>query len=141
MTVEDSISLRVSLDDYLDPERPLDDVRAMVTSDSVDSIEAAAVLHEHEVEAYRRAMVDSITRVRAVQDSITGVETTSDSVPGVQADSTAPPGPTAEDTTVVADPAGAPAPGAVAEDQPTAPRNSRHRGPEKSNRSPCPNRP
>ena len=68
--VEDSISLSVSLDDYLDPELPLDDVRVVVTSDSVEAPRPLAVLHQHEAEAYRSALADSLAREQAVRDSV-----------------------------------------------------------------------
>ncbi len=70
VAVEDSISLNVSLDDFLDPELPLDDVRVVVTSDSVEGREPLAVLHPHEVDAYRSALADSLAREQAVLDSL-----------------------------------------------------------------------
>lgn len=86
VTVEDSVSLNLSLDDYIDPELPLDDVRVTVMSDSTRGPRPLAVLHEHEAEAYRRALADSIARERAVQDSVARA----------QADSTARPAPVDE---------------------------------------------
>ncbi len=91
VVVEDSISLRLSLDDYVDSELPLDDIRVTITSDSVDSPGTAAVLHEHEAEAYRRTLADSIALVRAVEDSIARAQAAVDSVPGAPADSAAVP--------------------------------------------------
>ena len=100
VVVEDSISLNVSLDDYLDPERPLDDVRVVVTSDSVDAPRFRVVLHQHEVEAYRSALADSLAREQAVRDSVAQA----------QADSAAQAGVAAQDTAAAADPEGTPAP-------------------------------
>ena len=98
VTVEDSISLNVSLDDYLDPELPLDDVRVMVTSDSVDAPRSLAVLHQHEAEAYRSALADSLAREQAVRDSVAQA----------QADSAARAEAAAGDTTAAADPGDTP---------------------------------
>lgn len=99
VTVEDSISLGVSLDDYLDPELPLDDVRVVVTSDSVDAPGSLAVLHEHEAEAYRSALADRLAREQAVRDSVARA----------QADSAARAEAAAGDTTTAVDPGDAPA--------------------------------
>jgi hypothetical protein len=110
VSVEDSISLSVSLDDFLDPERPLDDVRVVVTSDSVDAPGPLAVLHPHEAEAYRSALADSLAREQAVRDSVAQA----------QADSAARAEVAAGDTTSAAGPEGTPAPAAV-EDPPPAP--------------------
>ena len=120
VTVEDSTSLRISLDDYLDPEIPLNDVRVMVTSDSV-APQALAVLHEHEAEAYRSALADSVARARATQDSVARARAGGDSIPGAPADSTTPPEAAEGDTTTVADSAGAPALAEAGRDQPAVP--------------------
>ena len=109
--VEDSISLSVSLDDYLDPERPLDDVRVVVTSDSVDAPRPLAVLHQHEAEAYRSALADSLAREQAVRDSVAQA----------QADSAAQAEAAAGDTTTAADPEGTPAPAEAEAGPPPAP--------------------
>ena len=109
--VEDSISLGVSLDDYLDPELPLDDVRVVVTSDSVDGPQALAVLHEHEAEAYRSALADSLAREQAVRDSVAQA----------QADSAALAEAAAGDTTAAADPGDAPEAAEPEPDPPPAP--------------------
>ena len=111
--VEDSISLSVSLDDYLDPELPLDDVRVVVTSDSVEAPRPLAVLHPHEAEAYRSALADSLAREQAVRDSVE--QARADSV----AQAEAAPG----DTTAAADPELTPAPAEAeaAADPPPAP--------------------
>ncbi len=100
VVVEDSISLNVSLDDYLDPELPLDDVRVVVTSDSVDAPGSLAVLHQHEAEAYRSALADSLAREQAVRDSVAQA----------RADSAARAEAAAGDTTAAADPADTPGP-------------------------------
>ena len=68
VTVEDSVSLLISFDDYLDPDAPLEDVRVTVASDTVDAAGVVAVVREHEAEAYRRARADSIARERAARD-------------------------------------------------------------------------
>lgn len=109
--VEDSISLGVSLDDYLDPELPLDDVRVVVTSDSVEAPRSLAVLHEHEAEAYRSALADSLAREQAVRDSVAQA----------QADSAALAEAAAGDTTAAADPGDAPGPAETEPDPPPAP--------------------
>ncbi|MCY4646470.1 MAG: Ig-like domain-containing protein [Gammaproteobacteria bacterium] len=111
--VDDSISLSVSLDDYLDPELPLDDVRVVVTSDSVEAPRPLAVLHPHEAEAYRSALADSLAREQAVRDSV--AQARADSV----AQAEAAPG----DTTAAADPELTPAPAEAeaAADPPPAP--------------------
>ncbi len=101
--VEDSISLGVSLDDYLDPELPLDDVRVVVTSDSVDAPGALAVLHQHEADAYRSALADSLAREQAVRDSVAQAEAA------------------AGDTTAAADPEAAPGPAETEPAPPPAP--------------------
>ncbi|MXY32024.1 MAG: hypothetical protein F4179_07640 [Gammaproteobacteria bacterium] len=107
--VEDSISLGVSLDDYLDPELPLDDVRVVVTSDSVDAPGALAVLHQHEADAYRSALADSLAREQAVRDSV------------AQADSAARAEVAAGDTAAAADPGDAPGVAETEPDPPPAP--------------------
>lgn len=89
VVVEDSISLRVSTDDYLDPELPLDDVRVRISSDSVDGPQAMAVLYEHEVEVFRSALADSLARARAMADSIAQEQTAGGSVESPEGDSTA----------------------------------------------------
>ena len=109
--VEDSISLGVSLDDYLDPELPLDDVRVVVTSDSVDAPGALAVLHQHEAEAYRSALADSLAREQAVRDSVAQA----------QADSAALAEAAAGDTTAAAEPGDTPGPVETEPDPPPAP--------------------
>jgi len=111
--VEDSISLSVSLDDYLDPELPLDDVRVVVTSDSVEAPRPLAVLHQHEAEAYRSALADSLAREQAVRDSV--AQARADSA----AQAEAAPG----DTTAADDPELTPVPAeaAAAADPPPAP--------------------
>ncbi len=111
--VDDSISLSVSLDDYLDPELPLDDVRVVLTSDSVEAPRPLAVLHPHEAEAYRSALADSLAREQAVRDSVE--QARADSV----AQAEAAPG----DTTAAADPELTPAPAEAeaAADPPPAP--------------------
>ncbi|MDE0075718.1 MAG: Ig-like domain-containing protein [Gammaproteobacteria bacterium] len=111
VTVEDSISLGVSLDDYLDPELPLDDVRVVVTSDSVDAPGALAVLHQHEADAYRSALADSLAREQAVRDSVAQA----------QADSAAQAEAAAGDTTAAADPEAAPGPAETEPAPPPAP--------------------
>ncbi|MDE0359284.1 MAG: carboxypeptidase regulatory-like domain-containing protein [Gammaproteobacteria bacterium] len=111
VTVEDSISLGVSLDDYLDPELPLDDVRVVVTSDSVDAPGALAVLHQHEADAYRSALADSLAREQAVRDSVAQA----------QADSVAQAEAAAGDTTAATDPEAAPAPAETEPAPPPAP--------------------
>lgn len=111
VTVEDSISLNVSLDDYLDPALPLDDVRVVVTSDSVDAPGSLAILHQHEVEAYRSALADSLAREQAVRDSVAQA----------QADSAARAEAAAGDTTAAADPEDAPGPAEAEPDPPPAP--------------------
>lgn len=111
VTVEDSISLGVSLDDYLDPDLPLDDVRVVVTSDSVDAPRSLAVLHPHEAEAYRSALADSLAREQAVRDSVAQA----------QADSVARAEAAAGDTTVAVDPGEAPQPAETEPDPPPAP--------------------
>lgn len=93
VTVEDSISLNVSLDDFLDPELPLDDVRVLVTSDSVDAPRPLVVLHPHEAEAYRSTLADSLVREQAVRDSVAQA----------RADSAARAGAAVEDTAAAAD--------------------------------------
>ncbi|MDE0475549.1 MAG: Ig-like domain-containing protein [Gammaproteobacteria bacterium] len=109
--VEDSISLGVSLDDYLDPELPLDDVRVVVTSDSVDAPGALAVLHQHEADAYRSALADSLAREQAVRDSVAQA----------QADSAARAEVAAGDTAAAADPGDAPGVAETEPDPPPAP--------------------
>lgn len=111
VSVEDSISLSVSLDDYLDPERPLDDVRVVVTSDSVDAPRPLAVLHRHQAGAYRSALADSLAREQAVRDSVAQA----------QADSAARAEAAAGDTTTAADPEGTPAPAEAEAGPPPAP--------------------
>lgn len=111
VVVEDSISLAVSLDDYLDPEFPLDDVRVLVTSDSVDAPRSLAVLHEHEAEAYRSALADSLAREQAARDSVAQA----------QADSVARAEAAAGDTTAAADPGNTPAPAETETGPPPAP--------------------
>ncbi|MCY3704707.1 MAG: carboxypeptidase regulatory-like domain-containing protein [Gammaproteobacteria bacterium] len=106
--VEDSISLGVSLDDYLDPELPLDDVRVVVTSDSVDAPGALAVLHQHEADAYRSALADSLAREQAVRDSVAQA----------QADSAARAEAAAGDTTAAVDPGDARGPAETEPDPP-----------------------
>lgn len=101
--VEDSISLGVSLDDYLDPELPLNDVRVVVTSDSVDAPGSLAIVHQHEAEAYRSALADSLAREQAVRDSVAQAEAA------------------AGDTTAAADPEAAPEPAEAEPDPPAAP--------------------
>ncbi len=101
--VEDSISLGVSLDDYLDPELPLNDVRVVVTSDSVDAPGSLAIVHQHEAEAYRSALADSLAREQAVRDSVAQAEAA------------------AADTTAAADPEAAPGAAEAAPDPPPAP--------------------
>ena len=110
VVVEDSISLSVSLDDYLDPELPLDDVRVVVTSDSVDAPQPLVVLHEHEAEAYRSVLADSLAREQAVRDSVARAR--ADSVARAEA--------AAEDTTAAAVPEATPAPAAAEADPPAA---------------------
>ena len=111
VVVEDSISLSVSLDDYLDPERPLDDVRVVVTSDSADAPRPLAVLHPHEAETYRSALADSLAREQAARDSVARA----------QADSAARAEAPAGDTTTAADPGGTPALAEAEADPPPAP--------------------
>lgn len=111
VTVEDSISLGISLDDYLDPELPLDDVRVVVTSDSVDAPASLAVLHQHEAEAYRSALADSLAREQAVRDSVAQA----------QADSAARAEAAAGDTAAAADPGNAPGPAEAEPDPAPAP--------------------
>lgn len=110
VTVEDSISLNVSLDDFLDPERPLDDVRVVVTSDSVDAPGPLAVLHPHETESYRSTLAERIAREQAVRDSVAQART--DSV----ADAAA-----AEEDTAAVDPGDTPEPAEVETDPPPVP--------------------
>ena len=103
VTVDDSTSLNIAFDDYLDPELPLDDVRVTVTTEGAEGPRPLAVLHEHEAQAYQQALADSIARERAVQDSIAQAAAqdsvaqaaAQDSVAGAPADSTAQPEPTA----------------------------------------------
>ncbi len=127
VTVEDSISLTVSLDDYLDAEVPLDDVRVVLTSDSVDAPELLAVLHQHEAEAYRSVLADSIAREQAVRDSVAQAQADSvaqaqaDSAAQAQADPLAQPEAALADTTTVADPEGAPAPPEAEPEPPPGP--------------------
>lgn len=125
VTVEDSISLTVSFDDYLDTEVPLDDVRVVLTSDSVDAPEPLAVLHQHEAEAYRSVLADSIAREQAVRDSVAQAQADSvaqaDSAAQAQADSLAQPEAAQEDTTAVVDPEGAPAPPEAEAEPPPGP--------------------
>jgi len=109
--VEDSISLGVSLDDYLDPELPLDDVRVVVTSDSVEAPGALAVLHQHEADAYRSALADSLAREQAVRDSVAQA----------QADSAALAETAAGDTAAAADPEAVPGPAETEPGPPPAP--------------------
>lgn len=110
VNVEDSISLTVSLDDFLDPEFPLDDVRVVLTSDSVDAPGPLAVLHQHEAEAYRSVLADSIAREQAVRDSVAQAQADSvaqaqaDSAAQAQADSLAQPEAAQEDTAAAAGP-------------------------------------
>ncbi len=111
VTVEDSISFGVSLDDYLDPDLPLDDVRVVVTSDSVDAPGSLAVLHPHEAEAYRSALADSLAREQAVRDSVAQA----------QADSAARAEAAAGDTTAAIDPGETPEPAEAEPDPPPAP--------------------
>ena len=111
VTVEDSISLGVSLDDYLDPELPLDDVRVLVTSDSVEAPLSLAVLHQHEAEAYRSALADSLAREQAVRDSLAQA----------QADSAARVAAAAGDTTAAVDPGDTPEPAGAETGPPPAP--------------------
>ena len=99
VTVEDSISLLASFDDYVDPETPLEEVRVVVASDGTEAPETAAVLHEHEAEAYRRALADRIARERALRDRAAP----EDSVPGAPADSMDQPEAVVEEATEVAD--------------------------------------
>ena len=127
VTVEDSISLNVSLDDYLDTEFPLDDVRVMVTSDSVDARTALVVLHEHEVEAYRSVLADSIARAQAIQDSVAGA----------QADPSEQAAAVAEDSTAAEDPAGEAAPSADVQPPPPAVREAPGPGAEQAERPPA----
>ena len=138
VTVEDSASLRLSLDDYLDPESPLSGVQVTVTSDSVDAPEAMAVLHEHELEAYRRAAADSIARVRAVADSIAAAQAPVDSVAGTPTDSAGLPAAPAEDTTAVSDSARAAAPPAAGTGEPAAPGRDLEAAPEEEPERPRP---
>ena len=127
VTVEDSISLTVSLDDYLDTEVPLDDVRVVLTSDSVDAPEPLAVLHQHEAEAYRSVLADSIAREQAVRDSVAQAQADSvaqaqaDSAAQAQADSLTQPEAAQEDTTGAVDPEGAPAPPEAETEPPPGP--------------------
>lgn len=111
VTVEDSISLGVSLDDYLDPDLPLDDVRVVVTSDSVDAPGSLAVLHPHEAEAYRSALADSLAREQAVRDSVAQA----------QADSAARAEAAAGDSTAAVDPGELAEPAETEPDPPPAP--------------------
>lgn len=127
VSVEDSVSLGVALDDFLDPRLPLDDVRVVVTSDSVDAPGPLAVLHPHEAEAYRSALADRLAREQAVRDSVARADSAAraEASAGDTTEAAAVPGDTAAavlgDTTSAAVPEDAPGPAETETEPPPAP--------------------
>lgn len=76
---EDSIGLRLSFDDFLDPFWSTDSVRILL-ADSAGSLAdslptVTAILHEHELPEFRQAWQDSVAAVQAARaDSIAAAE-------------------------------------------------------------------
>ncbi len=66
--VEDSLSLRFSFDDFIDPEVPLDSVLVTLISADEAPPGVVRVLHAHEVAAFRQQQQDSIAE--AQRDSL-----------------------------------------------------------------------
>ena len=66
--VEDSLSLRFSFDDFIDPEVPLDSVLVTLIYADEDPPGVVRVLHAHEVAAFRQQQQDSIAE--AQRDSL-----------------------------------------------------------------------